>query len=124
MVLGCVIFPCNLLFASSTLHPHVLKMEKENVIHMVHTYLLPQDNIKSLHLRISFKITAQGSYILFLDIVHLVNGLIFLGILQVLNLTEIPLNRVDIRVGLSGGLYFMDGSPQAVRQLRELNSQV
>ncbi|CAA0823478.1 Protein TPLATE [Striga hermonthica] len=44
--------------------------------------------------------------------------------LKVLNLTEIELNRVDIRVGLSGGLYFMDGSPQAVRQLRDLNSQV
>lgn len=43
--------------------------------------------------------------------------------LKVLNLTEIALNRVDIRVGLSGGLYFMDGSPQAVRQLRDLNSQ-
>lgn len=45
-------------------------------------------------------------------------------LLQVLNITEIELNRVDIRVGLSGGLYFMDGSPQAVRQLRDLNSQV
>ncbi|KAL6507270.1 hypothetical protein OROGR_023465 [Orobanche gracilis] len=44
-------------------------------------------------------------------------------LLQILNLTEIELNRVDIRVGLSGGLYFMDGSPQAVRQLRDLNSQ-
>lgn len=43
--------------------------------------------------------------------------------LKVLNLTEIELNRVDIRVGLSGGLYFMDGSPQAVRQLRNLTSQ-
>ncbi|XP_052191381.1 protein TPLATE [Diospyros lotus] len=43
--------------------------------------------------------------------------------LKVLNLTEIDLNRVDIRVGLSGALYFMDGSPQAVRQLRNLNSQ-
>nr|GMD16097.1 protein TPLATE [Ipomoea batatas] len=43
--------------------------------------------------------------------------------LKVLNLTEIELNRVDLRVGLSGGLYFMDGSPQAVRQLRDLNSQ-
>ncbi|KAL3644038.1 hypothetical protein CASFOL_011970 [Castilleja foliolosa] len=43
--------------------------------------------------------------------------------LKVLNLTEIELNRVDIRVGLSGGLYFMDGSPQAVRQLRDLDSQ-
>lgn len=43
--------------------------------------------------------------------------------LKVLNLTEIELNRVDIRVGLSGGLYFMDGSPQAVRQLRDLTSQ-
>ncbi|KAL6521813.1 hypothetical protein OROGR_018382 [Orobanche gracilis] len=44
--------------------------------------------------------------------------------LKILNLTEIELNRVDIRVGLSGGLYFMDGSPQAVRQLRDLNSQL
>lgn len=43
---------------------------------------------------------------------------------QVLNLTELELNRVDIRVGLSGALYFMDGSPQAVRQLRNLVSQV
>lgn len=43
--------------------------------------------------------------------------------LKVLNLTEIELNRVDIRVGLSGSLYFMNGSPQAVRQLRNLNSQ-
>lgn len=43
--------------------------------------------------------------------------------LKVLNLTEIELNRVDIRVGLSGASYFMDGSPQAVRQLRDLNSQ-
>lgn len=41
-----------------------------------------------------------------------------------MNLTEVELNRVDIRVGLSGGLYFMDGTPQAVRQLRDLNSQV
>ncbi|XP_021890368.1 protein TPLATE [Carica papaya] len=44
--------------------------------------------------------------------------------LKVLNLTELELNRVDIRVGLSGALYFMDGSPQAVRQLRNLVSQV
>lgn len=44
--------------------------------------------------------------------------------MQVLNLTEMELNRVDIRVGLSGASYFMDGSPQAVRQLRDLNSQV
>ncbi|KAL0548530.1 hypothetical protein IC582_012983 [Cucumis melo] len=43
--------------------------------------------------------------------------------LKVLNLTELELNRVDIRVGLSGALYFMDGSPQAVRQLRSLVSQ-
>lgn len=43
--------------------------------------------------------------------------------LKVLNLTEMELNRVDIRVGLSGASYFMDGSPQAVRQLRNLNSQ-
>nr|XP_043631645.1 protein TPLATE [Erigeron canadensis] len=43
--------------------------------------------------------------------------------LKVLNLTEMELKRVDIRVGLSGASYFMDGSPQAVRQLRDLNSQ-
>ncbi|XP_010253391.1 PREDICTED: protein TPLATE-like [Nelumbo nucifera] len=43
--------------------------------------------------------------------------------LKVLNLTELELNRVDIRVGISGALYFMDGSPQAVRQLCNLVSQ-
>ncbi|XP_051129480.1 protein TPLATE-like [Andrographis paniculata] len=43
--------------------------------------------------------------------------------LKVLNLTEIELSRADIRIGLTGGLYFMNGSPQAVRQLRDLNSQ-
>lgn len=43
---------------------------------------------------------------------------------QVLNLTELELNRVDVRVGLSGALYYMDGSSQAVRQLRNLVSQV
>ncbi|KAJ9135446.1 hypothetical protein P3X46_032628 [Hevea brasiliensis] len=43
--------------------------------------------------------------------------------LKVLNLTELKLSRVDIRVGLSGALYFMDGSPQAVRQLCNLVSQ-
>uniref|UniRef100_A0A803LJU3 Uncharacterized protein n=1 Tax=Chenopodium quinoa TaxID=63459 RepID=A0A803LJU3_CHEQI len=43
--------------------------------------------------------------------------------LKVINLTDIELNRADIRVGLTGALYFMDGSPQAVRQLRNLVSQ-
>jgi len=43
---------------------------------------------------------------------------------QVLNLTELELNRVDVRVGLSGALYYMNGSSQAVRQLRGLVSQV
>lgn len=43
---------------------------------------------------------------------------------QVLNLTELELDRVDVRVGLSGALYYMDGSSQAVRQLRNLVSQV
>lgn len=43
--------------------------------------------------------------------------------LKVLNLTDLELNRVDIRVGLSGALYFMDGSPQTIRQLRNLVSQ-
>ncbi|XP_027185984.1 protein TPLATE isoform X2 [Cicer arietinum] len=44
--------------------------------------------------------------------------------LKVLNLTELELNRVDVRVGLSGALYYMDGSSQAVRQLRNLVSQL
>ncbi|EPS63076.1 hypothetical protein M569_11710, partial [Genlisea aurea] len=43
--------------------------------------------------------------------------------LKILNLLDIDLDRVDIRVGLSSGLYFMDGSPQAVRQLFNLTSQ-
>ncbi|KAI4348285.1 hypothetical protein L6164_009021 [Bauhinia variegata] len=43
--------------------------------------------------------------------------------LKVLNLTELELNRVDVRVGVSGPLYYMDGSSQAVRQLRNLVSQ-
>lgn len=43
--------------------------------------------------------------------------------LKVLNLTEQELNRVDIRVGLTGALHFMDGSPQAFRQLHHLVSQ-
>ncbi|KAL1824687.1 hypothetical protein ACET3Z_011465 [Daucus carota] len=43
--------------------------------------------------------------------------------LKVLNLTEIELSRVDIKVGLSGPLVYMDGSLQAVRQLRSLASQ-
>lgn len=43
--------------------------------------------------------------------------------LKILNLTELELNRVDIRVGLTGALYYMDGCPQAVRQLRNLVSQ-
>ncbi|CAL9178274.1 unnamed protein product [Musa hybrid cultivar] len=43
--------------------------------------------------------------------------------LKILNLTELEINRVDIRVGLSGALYFMDGSLQAVRPLRNLVSQ-
>ncbi|XP_074376451.1 protein TPLATE-like isoform X2 [Apium graveolens] len=43
--------------------------------------------------------------------------------LKVLNMTEIELSRVDIKVGLSGPLVYMDGSLQAVRQLRSLASQ-
>lgn len=39
-------------------------------------------------------------------------------------MTEIELSRVDIKVGLSGPLVYMDGSLQAVRQLRSLTSQV
>lgn len=39
-------------------------------------------------------------------------------------MTEIELSRVDIKVGLSGPLVYMDGSLQAVRQLRSLASQV
>jgi hypothetical protein len=44
--------------------------------------------------------------------------------LQILNLTELELNRVDIRVGLSGALYYMDGFSRTVRHLRNLVSQV
>ncbi|CAN6464204.1 unnamed protein product [Victoria cruziana] len=61
----------------------------------------------------------------FIEAYHLsdsVDGRITLH-LKVLNLTELELNRVDIRVGLSGALHFMDGSPQAVRQLHHLVSQ-
>ncbi|KAI9081623.1 hypothetical protein K1719_036509 [Acacia pycnantha] len=43
--------------------------------------------------------------------------------LKILNLTELELDRVDVRVGLTGALYYMDGSSQAVRQLRNLVSQ-
>lgn len=61
--------------------------------------------------RLQFPVSVNSSYSLLMNV-------------QVLNLTELELNRVDIRVGLSGALYFMDGSPQAVRQLRSLVSQV
>ncbi|KAJ3671682.1 hypothetical protein LUZ60_007761 [Juncus effusus] len=43
--------------------------------------------------------------------------------LKILNLTELELNRVDIRVGLSGSLYYMDGFSRTVRHLRNLVSQ-
>lgn len=43
---------------------------------------------------------------------------------QILNMTEQDLKRVDVRVGLIGALRFMDGSPQGVRQLQQLHSQV
>lgn len=43
---------------------------------------------------------------------------------QIVNLTEQELKRVDVRVGLMGALRFMDGSPQGVRQLHHLKSQV
>lgn len=43
---------------------------------------------------------------------------------QIVNMTEQELKRVDVRVGLIGALRFMDGSPQGVRQLHHLHSQV
>lgn len=43
---------------------------------------------------------------------------------QIVNMTEQELQRVDVRVGLIGALRFMDGSPQGVRQLQQLHSQV
>ncbi|KAG8059159.1 hypothetical protein GUJ93_ZPchr0002g26110 [Zizania palustris] len=43
--------------------------------------------------------------------------------LKILNLTELELNRVDIQVGLSGALYYMDGFSRTVRHLRNLVSQ-
>ena len=39
-------------------------------------------------------------------------------------MTEQEINRVDVRIGLTGALQFMDGSPQAVRNLQHLQSQV
>ncbi|KAL3683893.1 hypothetical protein R1sor_001915 [Riccia sorocarpa] len=44
--------------------------------------------------------------------------------LKVINMIEQELKRVDVRVGLVGALNFMDGQPQAVRQLPNLISQV
>lgn len=58
------------------------------------------------------------------EYVWMSHSILITSFLQILNLTELELNRVDIRVGLSGALYFMDASPQAVRQLRSLVSQV
>lgn len=43
--------------------------------------------------------------------------------MKVLNMTEQELSRVDVRIGLIGSLQFMDGSPQAVRNLQHLQSQ-
>lgn len=46
------------------------------------------------------------------------------GLFQIVNMTEQEMKRVDVRVGLIGALRFMDGSPQGVRQLHHLHSQV
>eukprot|EP00897_Mesotaenium_endlicherianum_P006906 jgi/Mesen1/6243/ME000323S05372 len=43
--------------------------------------------------------------------------------LKLLNMTELDLTNVDVRVGLMGALTYMDAAPQAVRQLRHLSSQ-
>lgn len=43
---------------------------------------------------------------------------------QVLNMTEIEVGQVEVRVGLLGSLRFMDAAPQAVRNLRGLLPQV
>jgi hypothetical protein len=44
--------------------------------------------------------------------------------LQIVNVTELQLPQVDVRVGLDGAVDFLDKSPQALRQLKDLASQV
>lgn len=44
--------------------------------------------------------------------------------LQIVNVTELQLPQVDVRVGLDGAVNFLDKSPQALRQLKDLASQV
>lgn len=78
----------------------------------------PTDGRITLHLKVGFFFHKYWKILSWL-IKKLSNSFF-----QVINLTENEINRVDIRVGLTGALYFMDGSPQAVRQLRNLVSQV
>ncbi|PKU80390.1 protein TPLATE [Dendrobium catenatum] len=88
--------------------------------------LLLTKGIESTYLKVPPKAyTLTGSsdpcYVEAYHLADSIDGRITLH-LKILNLTELELNRVDIRVGLTGALYFMDNS-QGVRQLRNLVSQ-
>lgn len=88
--------------------------------------LLLTKGVESTYLKVPPKAhTLTGSsdpcYVEAYHLADSVDGRITLH-LKILNLTELELNRVDIRVGLTGALYFMDSS-QGVRQLRNLVSQ-
>ncbi|PKA62525.1 Protein TPLATE [Apostasia shenzhenica] len=88
--------------------------------------LLLTKGIESTHLKVPPKAyTLSGSsdpcYVEAYHLADSTDGRVTLH-LKILNLTELELNRVDIRVGLTGALYFMDTS-QGVRQLLNLVSQ-
>ncbi|KAF0931063.1 hypothetical protein E2562_002435 [Oryza meyeriana var. granulata] len=88
--------------------------------------LLQTKGIGALHKEIPKAFTLTGSsdpcYIEAYHLADPTDGRITLH-LKILNLTELELNRVDIRVGLSGALYYMDGFSRTVRHLRNLVSQ-
>lgn len=88
--------------------------------------LLQTKGIGALHKDLPKACTLTGSsdpcYIEAYHLADPTDGRITLH-LKILNLTELELNRVDIRVGLSGALYYMDGFSRTVRHLRNLVSQ-
>ncbi|KAL5204117.1 hypothetical protein ABZP36_008988 [Zizania latifolia] len=88
--------------------------------------LLQTKGIGALHKELPKACTLTGSsdpcYIEAYHLADPADGRITLH-LKILNLTEMDLNRVDIRVGLSGALYYMDGFSRTVRHLRNLVSQ-
>ncbi|AQK58581.1 protein TPLATE [Zea mays] len=88
--------------------------------------LLQTKGISALHKELPKACTLTGSsdpcYIEAYHLADPTDGRITLH-LKILNLTELELNRVDIRVGLSGALYYMDGFSRTVRHLGNLVSQ-